>query len=101
MTLQEVKFYVFYDRHIRIPCRFNQESNKISSIYTLSKEQISKNLQSGGNLFSSPASLGARMLLYAIQAVTKLAPALASEAAQVLGSLGIDKIFGRGNQVGR
>ena len=34
------------------------------------------------------------MLPYAAQAISKVAPALATGAAQALGSLGINKIFG-------
>ena len=60
----------------------------------LSKAQLSKNLQSGGSVLSSILQLGTKMLPYATKAVSKLAPALATGAAQALGSLGIDKIFG-------
>ena len=60
----------------------------------LSKAQISKNLQSGGSVLSSLLQLGSKMLPYATQAISKVAPALATGAAQVLGSLGINKIFG-------
>lgn len=41
-------------------------------------------------------SLGTKLLPYATKAATKLAPALATGAVQALGSLGIDKIFGKG-----
>ena len=60
----------------------------------LSKAQISKNLQSGGSVLSSLLQLGSKMLPYATQAISKVAPALATGAAQALGSLGINKIFG-------
>ena len=60
----------------------------------LSKAQISKNLQSGGSVLSSLLQLGTKMLPYATKAISKVAPALATGAAQALGSLGIDKIFG-------
>ena len=60
----------------------------------LSKAQISKNLQSGGSVLSSLLQLGTKMLPYATQAISKVAPALATGAAQALGSLGINKIFG-------
>ena len=60
----------------------------------LSKAQISKNLQSDGSVLSSLLQLGTKMLPYATQAISKVAPALATGAAQALGSLGINKIFG-------
>ena len=60
----------------------------------LSKAQISKNLQSGGSVLSSLLQLGSKMLPFANQAISKVAPALATGAAQALGSLGINKIFG-------
>ena len=60
----------------------------------LSKAQISKNLQSGGSVLSSLLQLGTKILPYATQAISKVAPALATGAAQALGSLGINKIFG-------
>ena len=60
----------------------------------LSKAQISKNLQSGGSVLSSLLQLGTKILPYATKAISKVAPALATGAAQALGSLGIDKIFG-------
>ena len=60
----------------------------------LSKAQISKNLQSGGSVLSSLLQLGSKILPYATQAISKVAPALATGAAQALGSLGINKIFG-------
>ena len=60
----------------------------------LSKTQISKSLQSGGSVLSSLLKLGTKMLPYATKAISKVAPALATGAAQALGSLGIDKIFG-------
>ena len=50
----------------------------------------------GGSLFSSLASLGAGVLPYAVIGLSKAAPALATGAVSALGSLGIDKIFGKG-----
>ena len=61
----------------------------------LSKAQISKNLQSGGSVLTSLLQLRSKMLPYATQAISKVAPALATGAVQALGTLGIDKIFGR------
>ena len=62
----------------------------------ISKTQIRKVAKQGGNLFSSLASLGARVLPYAVKGLSKAVPALATGAVSALGSLGIDKIFGKG-----
>ena len=62
----------------------------------INKTQIRKVAKHGGNLFSSLASLGARVLSYAVKGLSKAVPALATGAASALGSLGIDKIFGKG-----
>ena len=66
----------------------------------ISKTQISHLVQEGGSLWSSLFSLGSRLLPYASKAETKVAPALATGALQALGSLGIDKIFGKGQSGG-
>ena len=66
----------------------------------ISKTQISHVVQEGGSLWSSLFSLGTKALPYASKAVTKVAPALATGALQALGSLGIDKIFGKGQSGG-
>ena len=62
----------------------------------ISKTQIRKVAKQGGSLFSTLASLGARVLPYAVKGLSKVAPALATGAVSALGSLGIDKIFGKG-----
>ena len=62
----------------------------------ISKTQIRKSVKHGGNLFSSPASLGAKVLPYAIKGISKAVPALATGAATAVGELGINKIFGKG-----
>ena len=62
----------------------------------ISESQIRKVAKQGGSLFSTLASLGARVLPYAVKGVSKAAPALATGAISALGSLGIDKIFGKG-----
>ena len=62
----------------------------------ISKSQIRKVAKQGGSLFSTLASLGARVLPYAVKGLSKAAPALATGAISALGSLGIDKIFGKG-----
>ena len=65
----------------------------------VSKTQIRKVARQGGSLFSTLASLGARVLPYAVKGLTKAAPALATGAISALGSLGIDKIFGKGMHI--
>ena len=62
----------------------------------ISKTQIRKLVKHGGNFFTSLASLGAKVLPYAVKGISKAVPALATGAVSVLGSLGIDKIFGKG-----
>ena len=64
-----------------------------------SKTQIRKVAKQGGSLFSTLASLGARVLPYAVKCLSKAAPALATGAISALGSLGIDKIFGKGMHI--
>ena len=66
----------------------------------ISKTQMSHLVQEGGSLWSSLFSLGTKALPYATKAMTKVAPALATGAVQALGSLGIDKIFGKGQSGG-
>ena len=62
----------------------------------ISKTQIRKVAKQGGSLFSSLASLGARVLPYAVKGLSKAVPTLTTGAVSALGSLGIDKIFGKG-----
>ena len=62
----------------------------------ISKTQIRNVEKHGGNLFSSLASLGARVLPYVVKGLSKAVPALATGAVSALGSLGIDKIFCKG-----
>ena len=71
-------------------------ANGTGSDIKISKIQIRKSVKHGGNLFSSLASLGAKVLPYAIKGISKAVPALATGAATALGELGINKIFGRG-----
>ena len=66
----------------------------------ISKTQISHVVQEGGSLWSSLFSLGTKALPYATKAVSKVVPALATGALQALCSLGIDKIFGKGQTGG-
>ena len=62
----------------------------------ISRTQIRRSVKHGGNLFTSLASLGARLLPYAIKGISKVAPALATGAASALGGIGIKKLFGQG-----
>ena len=71
-------------------------ANGTGSDIKISKTQIIKSVKHGGNLFSSLASLGAKVLPFAIKGISKAVPALATGAATALGELGINKIFGRG-----
>ena len=68
-------------------------ANGTGTAIKISKTQIRKVAKHGGNLFSSLASLGARVLPYAVKGLSKAVPALATGAVSTLGSLGIDKIF--------
>ena len=71
-------------------------ANDTGSDIKISKTQIRKSVKHGGNLFTSLASLGARVLPYAMKGISKAVPALATGAATALGELGINKIFGKG-----
>ena len=71
-------------------------ANGTGSDIKISKTQIRKSVKHGGNLFSSLASIGAKVLPYAIKGISKVAPALATGAATALGEIGLNKIFGRG-----
>ena len=65
----------------------------------ISKTQIRKVAKQGGNLFSTLASMGARVLPLAVKGLTKAVPALATGAVSALSSLGVDKIFGKGMHI--
>ena len=66
----------------------------------MSKTQIRKSVKHEESSFSSLLSLGTKMLPMATQLASKAAPALATCALLALGSLGIDKIFGKGQSGG-
>ena len=65
----------------------------------ISKTQIRKVAKHGGNLFSSLASLGAKVLPFAVKGLSKAVPALATGAISALGSLGLNKLFGSGMHI--
>ena len=71
-------------------------ANGTGSDMKISKTQIRHSVKHGGNLFSSLASLGAKVLPYTIKGISKAVPALATGAATALGELGINKILGKG-----
>ena len=71
-------------------------ANGTGSDIKISKTQIRRSVKHGGNLFSSLASLGAKVLPFAVKGISKVAPALATGAATALGEIGLNKIFGKG-----
>ena len=71
-------------------------TNGTGSDIKISKSQIRHSVKHGGNLFSSLASIGAKVLPYAIKGMSKVAPALATGAVSALGEIGLNKIFGKG-----
>ena len=75
-------------------------ANKTGTDIKISKTQIRKSVKQGGSLFSSLAVLGAKALPYVTKAASKAFPALATGAVSALGSLGVDKIFGKGQRGG-
>ena len=58
--------------------------------------RFQKVVQHGGSLWSSLAGLSSRILPMAMPLVKKAAAPLATGALSGLGSLGIDKLFGKG-----
>ena len=71
-------------------------ANGTGSDLKISKTQIRSLVKHGGNLFTSLAKLGAKLLPFAVKGVSKVAPALATGAANALGEIGLKKLFGRG-----
>ena len=71
-------------------------ANGTGSDIKISKTQISHLVKHGGNLFTSLARIGAKLLPLAIKGVSKAAPAIATGAATALGDIGIKKLFGKG-----
>ena len=71
-------------------------ANGTGSDIKISKTQIRRSVKHGGNLFSSLASLGAKVLPFAVKGISKAVPALATGAATALGKIGLNKIFGKG-----
>ena len=71
-------------------------ANKTGSDLKISQTQIRSLVKHGGNLFTSLARIGAKLLPLAVKGVSKVAPALATGAANALGEIGLKKLFGRG-----
>ena len=67
-------------------------ANGTGSDIKISKTQIRSSVKHGGNLFSALATIGTKLLPYAVKA----APALATGAASALGEFGLNKILGKG-----
>ena len=66
----------------------------------INKTQIRHLVQEGGSLWGSLLTLGAKALPYATKAASKALPTLATGALSGLASLGVDKIFGKGQSGG-
>ena len=68
-------------------------ANGTGSDLKISKTQITRSVKRGGNLLTSLAS---KRLPLAVKGVSKVAPAIATGAANALGEIGLKKLFGRG-----
>ena len=66
----------------------------------ISKTQIRKAVRQGGSLWGSLISLGSKLLPMAMPIVKKAAAPLVTGALSGLASLGVDKIFGKGERGG-
>ena len=69
-------------------------SNGTGADIKISKTQIRRVAKHGGNL-----CLGAKVLPFSVKGLSKAVPALATGAVSALGSLGVDKIFGKGMHI--
>ena len=72
------------------------KKNNTGAEISFSKSAIRKSIKQGGNLWTSLLKLTP----FLTKGVSKVAPHLATGAVSALGSLGIDKIFGKGMQGG-
>ena len=73
------------------------KKNNTGAEISFSKSAIRKSVKQGGSLWTSLLKLTP----FLTKGVSKIAPHLATGAVSALGSLGIDKIFGKGMQGGR
>ena len=71
-------------------------ANGTGSDLKISKTQITRSVKHGGNLFSSLARIGTKLLPLAIKGVSKVAPALATGALSSVGDKIMKKIMGEG-----
>ena len=71
-------------------------ANGTGSDLKISKTQITRSVKHGGNLFTSLINLGSKLLPLAVKGVSKVAPAIATGAANALGEIGLKKLFGKG-----
>ena len=71
-------------------------ANKTGSDLKISKTQITHSVKHGGNLFTSLARIGSKLLPLAIKGVSKVAPALATGALSAVGDKIMKKIMGEG-----
>ena len=74
--------------------------NKTGVEIASSKSHIRRSVKHGGSLFSSLAALGAKLLPLATKFITKVAASFATAAVSALGSLGVDKLVGSGQEGG-
>ena len=75
-------------------------SQATGSDIKISKTQIRKAVRQGGSLWGSLISLGSKLLPMAMPIVKKAAAPLVTGALSGLASLGVDKIFGKGQRGG-
>ena len=75
-------------------------SNKTGSDIKFSNAQIKKAIKKGGSLWGSLINLGSRLLPMAMPLAKKAIVPLATGALSGLASLGVDKIFGKGQRGG-
>ena len=75
-------------------------SQGTASDIKISKTQIRKAIKHGGSLWGSLISLGSKLLPMAMPLAKKAVAPLATWALSGLASLGVDKIFGKGQRGG-
>ena len=72
-------------------------ANGTGSDLKISKTQITRSVKHGGNVFTSLARIGAKLFPLAVKGVSKVAPAIATGAANALGEIGLknclDEVF--------
>ena len=71
-------------------------ANGTGSDLKISQTQITRSVKHGGNLFTSLARIGAKLLPLAVKGVSKVAPALATGALSAVGDKLMKKVMGEG-----